>query len=141
VLTRGILTVEQLGSAVRDRFGRRGVSNLLRLLELGRTGAASVAENRLHQLLRSAGLDRWQANVPIEDGDGLIAVVDVLFAEKRLVLEVDGFGAHRERDRFVSDRRRHNRLVAAGYTVLLITWDDVRDRPGVILAQIRQSNR
>jgi very-short-patch-repair endonuclease len=139
LLTRGILTVEELGAAVRDRVGRRGVPILLRLLDLGRTGAASVAEHRLHRLLRAAGLDGWQANVPLADGTGLIAVVDVLFAAARLVIEVDGFAAHRERERFVSDRRRHNRLVAAGYTVLRMTWDDLRDRPDVVLTQIRQS--
>lgn len=120
-------------------MGRRGGQNLLRLLELGRTGAASVAEQRLHRLLRAAGLDGWQAAVPVEDGAGLIAVADVLFAGARLVIEVDGFAVHGGRDRFVSDRRRHNRLVAAGSTVLRITWDDLRDRPDVVLAQIRQS--
>lgn len=39
----------------------------------------------------------------------------------------------------MSDRRRHNHLVAASSTVLRITWDDLRDRPDVVLAQIRQS--
>ena len=138
LLTRGILTVDQLGSAVRERVGRRGEPTLLRLLELGRTGAVSIAEQRLHRLLRAGGLDGWQANVPIQDGTGLIGVADILFAEARLVVEVDGFVAHRGRDGFVADRRRQNRLVNAGYTVLRFTWDDLRDRSDSVLAEIRQ---
>ncbi len=94
LLSRGVLTADQLAAAVRQRVGRRGVTTLVRLLELARTGAASVAEQRLHRLLRGAGLAGWRANVPIHDGAGLIAVADVLFAEARLVIEVDGFAAH-----------------------------------------------
>jgi very-short-patch-repair endonuclease len=139
LLTHSILTVDQLGVAVRDRVGRRGVRTLLMLLELGRTGAASVAEQRLHRLLRAAALDGWQANVPLHDGAGLIGVADVLFDAARLVIEVDGFAAHRGRDRFVADRRRQNRLVNAGYTVLRFTWDDLRDRPDAVLGEIRQN--
>ena len=110
---------------------------LLRLLELGRTGAASVAEQLLHRLLQRSGLDGWQANVPIEDGAGLIAVADVLFSDARLIIEVDGFVAHQGRDRFVADRRRQSRLVTAGYTVHTITWDDLQDRSDAVVAEIR----
>jgi very-short-patch-repair endonuclease len=34
---------------------------------------------------------------------------------------------------------RQNRLVAAGYIVLRFTWDDLRDRPAQVIADIRRS--
>jgi very-short-patch-repair endonuclease len=137
VATRQILSTEHLAAAVRHRFARRGTATLLRLLYVARSGAASVAEHRLHRLLRSAGLPGWRANVQVRDAAGVIAVVDVLFPKQRLVVEVDGFSAHQGRDRFVADRRRQNRLVGADYTVLRVTWDDLRDRPDAVIAEIR----
>jgi very-short-patch-repair endonuclease len=134
--TRQILTPESLGLAVRERFGRRGTPVLVRLLGVVHSGAASLAEHRFHQLLRAARITGWQANVPVRDAAGLIGVVDVLFPAARLVIEVDGFAAHSGRDRFVADRRRDSRLTVAGYTVLRVTWDDLRERPAAVIAEI-----
>jgi very-short-patch-repair endonuclease len=137
LLTRRILTAELLGVAVRDRLGRRGTPTLVRLMSLACSGAASIAELRFHRLLRAAGLSGWQPNVPVSDAAGLIAVVDVLFPAVRLVIEVDGFNAHRSRESFVRDRRREWRLTEAGYITLHVTWDELRDDPERVLAHVR----
>ncbi|HST81737.1 MAG TPA: type IV toxin-antitoxin system AbiEi family antitoxin domain-containing protein [Kineosporiaceae bacterium] len=137
LLSRQILTAEALAAAVRSRFGRRGTPTLIRLLSMARSGAASIAELRFHQLLRSARLSGWHANVQVRDVAGVIAVADVLFPAERLVIEIDGFAVHSGRARFVADRRRQNRLIAAGYTVFHVTWDDLRDRPEAVLADLR----
>lgn len=137
LMTRQILTGEHLGAAARDRLGRRGTPNLVRLLRLANSDAASIAELKFHQLLRAAGLTDWQANVQVRDADGVFAVVDVLFSAVRLVIEIDGFAAHQDRERFMDDRRRDRRLEAAGYRVLHVTWDDIRDCPDKVLADIR----
>ena len=54
----------------------------------------------------------------------------MLFADARLVLEVDGRTHHSNGDRFKWDRTRQNLLVLAGYTVLQFTWWDITGRPG-----------
>ena len=46
----------------------------------------------------------------VEVALGVVAVVDVLFAAERVVLEVDGWAAHGGREAFENDRRRQNRL-------------------------------
>jgi very-short-patch-repair endonuclease len=105
-------------------------------------GAASEAELRLHSLIRAAGLTGWSTNVRIRDGAGrVIAVVDIIFATQRVVIEVDGYRAHSGRAAFVNDRRRQNALVNAGYRVLRVTWDDLRDRPAEVIAEIRLALR
>jgi very-short-patch-repair endonuclease len=53
------------------------------------------------------------------------------------VIEFDGWRAHSSRGSFVHDRRRQNRLVAAGYVVLRFTWDDLMEQPGEVVRQIR----
>jgi very-short-patch-repair endonuclease len=50
------------------------------------------------------------------------------------VIEFDG-GNHR--DRLVSDNRRQNLLVTAGYRVLRFTSADLRTRPDSLAAQVR----
>jgi very-short-patch-repair endonuclease len=77
------------------------------------------------------------ANSAVVDGR-VIAVVDVLFMAARLVIELDGYRAHSSREAFARDRRRQNALVAAGYTVLRVTWADVTERPEATVAQIRE---
>lgn len=136
--SRRILSTDQLAQAVRDRLGWPGTPNLLSILTVAQGGAGSVAEQRLHHLLRSAGIGGWAAGVTIHDGSGLvIAVADILFHRERLIIEVDGFASHAGLDAFVNDRRRQNALVNAGYRVLRVTWLDLTKRPAELIAEIR----
>ena len=134
--TRKILTRAELSAEVLARTGRHGTPTLVRLLGTISTGAVSVAELRLHRLLRRAGLTGWTANTEIQVGGRVIAVADVLFPAERLVLEVDGWSSHGTREAFVADHRRQNALHRAGYLVLRFTWDDLVERPDEVVAEI-----
>ena len=61
---------------------------------------------------------------------------DFLWADIRLVVEVDGYGAHRGRVAFQDDRAR-DRTKAAGYEVLRFTWAEVVGRPRPVAAELR----
>lgn len=139
VTTRQVLDRTGLAAATRARTGRHGTPQLVRLLRETSSGALSPAELRLHDVLRRAGITGWIANAPVPDVDGVVA--DVLFAAERVVVEVDGFAAHSGRDAFVTDRRRQNRLVNAGYAVLRFSWDDLVERPQAVAAEIRAALR
>ncbi len=137
LLTRKKMTHANLRRAAADRSPRKGTAQLQRLTALTRHGAVSAAEHRFHLLLDAAGLTGWEANADVVDRHGRRAVVDVLFREARVAVEIDGFRAHRERDRFVADARRHNRVGLAGYAVLRFTWWDVTERPDEVVAEVR----
>lgn len=100
-------------------------------------GAVNPAEDLLHEILRKAGITGWLAGVSLQEHVGVWAQADVYFPDVRLVLEVDGRGAHGAR-RFQSDRTRQNRLVEAGCTVLRYTWRDLTERPAMVAHQIRR---
>jgi very-short-patch-repair endonuclease len=91
---------------------------------------------RLHLLLRSAKLSDWTTNAKIRVDGTLVASADVLFEKARLVVEVDGYGAHSSREAFQSDRKRSRLLQTAGFRVLSFTWRDIVETPGEVLAQI-----
>lgn len=135
--SRRVLDHDDLLQAVGDRRGWTGTPRLARLARVTKDGAVSEAEYRLHKLLRRAGLRGWQAGVAVRDDNGVIGVVDVLFAGQRVIVEVDGWRAHSSPSAFVADRRRQNRLVAAGYIVLRVTWDDLCTRPDAVIREIR----
>lgn len=137
LLTHRRLTHDDLCDAVRDRFGRPGTAQLRRLASVTRHGALSAAEQRMHRVLRGAGISGWRANAEVGDDHGVIGVVDILFEDAKLVIEVDGERAHRGREAFLRDRRRQNRLVNAGYRVLRFTWWDLVERPDAVLDEIR----
>ncbi len=137
VATRQILDHELLRAAIDGRRNWRGTGQLKQIAELVAGGAVSHAEFRFHELLREAGLTGWTANAPVRDGQGLIGVLDLLFEEARVAIEVDGWRAHRSHAAFIADRRRENRLVTAGYRVLHFTWPDLTDRPTAVVAEIR----
>lgn len=136
-VTRQRLTREDLQRRLVDEPGRHGNAQVRRLLDETAGGALSVAERLLVELLRRARIGGWELNVRIADGAGIIGVVDVLFRGARLVLEVDGWVAHR--DRFHADRARDARLAALGYQVVRLTWHDLTKRPGQTITTIRRT--
>jgi very-short-patch-repair endonuclease len=88
-------------------------------------------------LLRRHGLSCWTANARVVHEGRIIARAEVLFTAARLIVEVDGYEAHSGPEQFRRDRQRQNALVAAGYTVLRVTWDDLTRSPEVLIGQLR----
>lgn len=136
VLTRQRAEHRVLTGLLDRSPGMTGNAQRRRLLRATRGGAMGAAEQRLHRLLRRAGIAGWSPNTVVHDRLGIIGTVDVLFTDAKLVVEIDGFAYHGA-DRFQSDRTRQNRLVGAGYTVLRFTWHDLVDRPYDVVAQVR----
>jgi very-short-patch-repair endonuclease len=133
--TRERLDAAALRGATDARRGAWGNPARRRALDDVAVGAYNAAERRLQTILRAAGIHGWQGDQRL-DLPGRVVRVDVLFRRERLVLEVDGFGAHGSQQ-FQSDRSRQNALVAAGYTVLRFTWWDLVDRPADVARQVR----
>lgn len=136
-LSRRVLTRDDLVGSVEAGLGRHGTPALLHLLRRTTGDAYSSAERLLHSILRRGAITGWSANVTVTIAGCAVATVDVLFERERLVVEVDGYAAHRDRDSFERDRQRQNALVNGGYVVLRFTWRDLKDRPHEVMAEIR----
>ena len=65
--------------------------------------------------------------------------VDFLWVDQRLVLEVDGFDHHADREAFERDRRRDAQLVAAGFRVVRITWRQLTQEPEAVVARLARA--
>jgi very-short-patch-repair endonuclease len=96
--------------------------------------AESPQETRLRLLLQRAGLPDPVAQFRVFDDAGFVARVDFAYPDLKLAIEYDGLW-HGERTAFLSDRSRLNRLSAAGWVLLHVTADDLRD-PDRLVARI-----
>ncbi|HEX8688766.1 MAG TPA: DUF559 domain-containing protein [Solirubrobacterales bacterium] len=104
--------------------GRRG-TGVLRAMLGDRTAFSGVTRNdfeeRFARFVDDHGLPRPRFNADLAVG-GRFFVVDCLWAEQRLVVELDGRVAHGTRQAFEADRERDRLLQAAGWRVVRITW-------------------
>ncbi|AGB21123.1 hypothetical protein Mycsm_00677 [Mycobacterium sp. JS623] len=114
--------------------GRYGSPGARRLLQAASSGARSEAERLIVKLLREAGITGWQTNYPIGPYK-----VDIAFPESRIVIEVDGWAFHNDREVFQTDRKRQNYLTLMGWLVLRFTWLDLVEYPRRVIAEIRSA--
>ncbi|EHN10011.1 hypothetical protein PAI11_31720 [Patulibacter medicamentivorans] len=111
--------------------GHAGLRTLGRVLRIGPAFDRSVAERLLVELLRRAGIPRPRTNARAADFE-----VDALWPDLRVVVEFDSFTFHGDRIAFRRDRRKLARLQAAGYRVVPVLWEDLRDAPAAVVANI-----
>lgn len=123
-----------LAEAATALRGVRGAERCRRAVPLVDPRAESPQESRLRVLLALAGLPAVPQHV-VRDAGGFVARVDLAYPELRVAVEYDG-AWHGAADQLRRDRRRLNRLVAAGWTVLHVTAADLH-RPDALIAQLR----
>ena len=135
LLSRAVVGKGELEEAAHRGVAGRGAARARTAVELVSPWAESQPESRLRVLLALAGLHPVpQYTVRNPDGS-FVARVDLAFVDQRLAIEYDG-AWHGEKGQLSRDRRRHNRLVAAGWTVVHITAADMHD-PEAVVAGIR----
>ncbi len=139
-----VITLDQLATRrVLDLAAVRGVAaatsgpdsrRVRAVLDLADGLAGSPQETRLRLLLHSSRLPRPVAQHVIQDADGFVGRVDFAWPEAKVALEYEGRW-HGERQQVARDRRRLNRLTAAGWTVVFVTAEDLFD-PGRLIARV-----
>ena len=130
-----------LARQLRRRPTGRGSARARVVLPVADPRAESPMESVLRWILHEAGLPAPDLQYVVRDGAaGFLARADLAWPEQRVIVEFDG-DVHRERDVFVGDLRRQNRLIAAGWTVLRFTSADVLGRPQEVVAEIRRALR
>jgi len=126
--------------------GRPGNRARRRRVARTRTNPWSQAERQYHDLLDIHRIRGWVANYKVTIGSSWY-YLDIAFRKEKLAIEVDGYKTHSSHQAFETDRRRHNDLTRAGWTVLHFTWGMLNDPDDVIhtiratLAFLRKGKR
>jgi very-short-patch-repair endonuclease len=135
---RGLVSRSGLAAQLARYPHRRGSRRLRRIIEGDAAPARtrSVAEERVLELVRAAGLPPPEANARVGPYE-----VDFVWRDRRLIVEVDGYAFHSTRPKFERDRERDASLVNQGWRVIRVTWRQVRDRPEKTVALLRDALR
>jgi very-short-patch-repair endonuclease len=128
-----LLSNPDLEGALARAPTRAGARRLARVMrgDAGGVITRSKAERLMLRLIAEARLPSPETNVRV-----LGFEVDFLWRSHKLVAEFDGFEFHRHRRQFENDRRRDQVLTAAGFSVIRVTWRQLRDEPIAVAVRI-----
>jgi hypothetical protein len=118
--------------AYPTRPGSPSLRAVLSHYTVGSASTRSELEEAFLRLCDKYGLPRPDVNTVIEG-----MMVDFVWRDARLVVEVDGFAFHKSKVRFGDDRARDVRLKLAGWEVLRFAEEHVTRRPAWVAAAIR----
>jgi very-short-patch-repair endonuclease len=130
-----LITDQKLNAALkRAPRNHPGASIVRAMLKEGGTHDRSRAERLMRRLCRRAELPQPLTNIVLHGH-----LVDFIWPEHRLIIEVDGYDTHGNRQAFENDRRRDQTHIAAGYVVIRITWHQLQHEPIALAARIAQA--
>jgi len=125
-----------------ERYPRRPGSAVLRALLGDHAGSRGVTKSELEErfvsLLDSHGFPRPRLNADLSVG-GRFFSVDCLWAEQRLIVELDGRAVHGTHRAFESDRERDRMLTAGGWRVMRITWRHLRNQAPAVATDLHKA--
>ncbi|MEU4333203.1 type IV toxin-antitoxin system AbiEi family antitoxin domain-containing protein [Micromonospora lupini] len=124
-LNRGLLTTECLATIPALIRGRRGAVAARGYLAEADGRAQSPLETRARLRCVDGRVPPDALQLEVRDDDGyLLGIGDLGWRAARVIAEADGQDAHGTPEAAYADRRRQNRLVNAGWTILRFTWQD-----------------
>src|SRR3977135_996279 len=92
-------------------------------------------ERRFLAVLARTNLPRPRLNAHVSVR-GRFFEVDCLWAEQRLIVELDGRESHGTDLAFEKDRERDRLLLVEGWRVTRVTWRQLRDEPPAVIADL-----
>ncbi|MGD9737152.1 MAG: DUF559 domain-containing protein [Solirubrobacterales bacterium] len=137
---RRVLDVPRI-DAILDGPPRRNARRLLHQLEPWRRYKPGILirsrmEAKLLPLLTQWGLPIPETNAGLRIGGDRFEI-DFLWRREKLAVETDGRQTHDNPRAGARDSKRNRALVRSGYRVRRIGWEELRDRPDAVMAELR----
>lgn len=139
-----LLDLEAAYRAVHFAKGRRGLRKLTAVLDAWNTPDGKTQDVRsdfealVLPRLVSMGLPRPLCNETLQlEGERLM--VDFLWSRQKVVVETDGAATHQTPVAFQRDRHRDQLLIAAGYRVPRVTWDQMKSELDQVVARVART--
>jgi very-short-patch-repair endonuclease len=131
-----LVTEHEIEGAIERAAYRPGVAALRAELrrEAGPRFTRREGERRMLKLIRDAQLSPPLTNAKVAGFE-----VDFLWPDRKLIVEFDSYQFHGHRAAFERDRRRDQAHIAAGYTVIRVTWRQLTEEPLTVVATIARA--
>jgi len=133
---------EEIRSILGARAGGRGVRRARIVVARADQKSESPGESLVRWEILDAGLPTPELQVVVHTTSGTYRL-DLAWSAARVAVEFDGYvkysgGFGAAPDVVFAEKRRQDALEAAGWIVVRVTWDDLRD-PGPTIARIRRA--
>lgn len=140
LINRGHGASDLLATAV-DGNGRRGARALRVAADLARAGSRSPQESRLRAAIVLDGIPEPCVNLEIFDAHGrFLAEGDLVWPQQKVIAEYEGDYHRTDRDQWMRDIARRERLEDAGWRVIRVTRLDLSSRGlPALLACVRRA--
>lgn len=140
-LTRHLTTPREVRARLRalGRPGRKGASLMAALLDERPqhfVPPESELERRLLRLLSRLPGPPPVPQLELRLPSGRLVRIDIAYPEAMVAVEADSYVHHASRAAWSKDRARNNELMAAGWRVIPVTWDDVAHRSEWVLETV-----
>jgi hypothetical protein len=119
----------EIGSAIAEQRGRRGIVAVRALLPIADGRAESAMESETRLVMIDRGLPLPELQYPIVGRDGELWRVDFAWPEMRLAAEYESIDWHAGREQMLRDKARWAKIQELGWTIIPIVVDDVRREP------------
>lgn len=133
--THALVARELKISGGRGVRGSRAVRAMLAARE-NVTATGSAAELAFLRVVRDAGIEAPELQVPVRLPDHTVAVVDFMWPDRRKIVEIDGLDAHGSARSLEADLDRQNQLLSLGYGLRRYSGRTVRRRPEHVAAAL-----
>lgn len=135
-LHRNLVQIVDLEAELNAASGRVRIHQARRAVAFADARSESPGESMTRVALQELGFPPPDLQVTVWDASGtFVGRVDLGYPELGVLIEFDGlqkYGAIPDgpdaRAALIDEKRREDRLRAAGFVVLRLTWSDVRDR-------------
>ena len=144
-LRQRLVTMEYLHRSLGRILSRKvkGAPVMRMLLERRGDGwsvPGSFTEAWIIKTLLRHGLPAARRQYEVRSDDGnLLGRVDLAYPEARVAVEIDTYRYHSSRSDWAHDQTRSNRLAGAGWTILRVTPETVRENPTAVIDDIRKA--
>jgi very-short-patch-repair endonuclease len=136
-LVRGLVSCPHLARRVEGcRRGQPGIAALRELLEIREGGrwTQSEFERRLFAVIDDAGLARPIPQFEVVLPDGRRIYLDFAWPELLLAVEADSYRHHASRRDWTRDHVRNNTVIALGWRILPVTWEQLTQASDELVA-------
>lgn len=134
----GAVSHDEVLAAIDRAHRRRGIIAARRWAGAANGLSESAMESRTRFRILEAGLPAPELQVVVPVALGGLRRLDLGWPHRRVGLEYDGEDFHSGDGSLVKDRRRHNELTDAGWTVLYATARDIYVDPAPLVAALRR---
>jgi hypothetical protein len=136
----GTFTIAEIGHVLGDvaRTGKPGVRRLGQVIDdlVGKPVPRSLAERAFLAVLDRHGVRRPDAQVSLPGRGAVVGVVDAMYRDARLIVEIDGRRWHGRFADMARDRARDAEAARAGYLTLRFLYEHIVSDPGWVAATV-----